>query len=949
MALTLVFLPANFTATINAATTPHFDTLARAAAGKTIIPNPVFVNGGPGWTGMGPANLFDGRTNTVYRDNFLPFWADWKYDRAYIVDRLILATGNNQNERNERMDDGWTFSGSNDGTNWEVIYTGKASDTADINNAFFVIDLPNNKNTYQYYRVFSNFGFEGRNIVQLSQVILCGTPHAYVPPPPPEQITVTAKPSTQRVFVNGEEVAFAAYLINGNNYFKLRDIAAALKDTESRFSVGWDNIAGLATIEIGKPYQLIGGELEVGNLRTEQGVTSTTAFLLNYEKFTPQAYLINGSNYIKLRDMGDAFRFWVGWDAATSSVQISTKFRPATGIQLMKEIKVGLNWLTMQNNILPQWDAFGGFGSDSVLPEDYPWDEYNQPYYENFEVKSEMFKAIAAKGFNAVRIAAHFESYMDENLIIASDWLDTVQRAVDYALESGLYVSLFSATENHFAYALAFNDEPKAIKYFTAIWSQIAERFKDYPERLIFELYEMPLLHPAGTGRDEFNAITNKLMNHAHGVIRDSGGYNDKRVIVFPASQDGHSVNPGDTFYGKTFDRQHWIFPSFEALILPDDDPYIMVLKGHYILPPYEFNATEEMVIWEANRIYEQLVAQRGVGVLMGEVGMFDCEIFFGESTIDAPTRLKLAKAFFERTAYHGFAVFLYDMEFISDLKIFDEHTYEWTNIDVMVSPAFDAYGMPIGRIYVQNRPPQFPFIMPAPTNADMHPEFGVIFYHAKETNRLLQSLPSEFVLEFKDISILDELDYTFAYFYFNHCNEYAAFDNGHEYFRIEDNKLIFDFSDLIKYNEVGDLHIGFRKNWIPQKIFDHVTRAYFDRTFDPTYSQASLPYIKTAHANSIVPENLLRNFRSNVTRADFAAMAGLLMERVLGRGRANIAAITPSNSSVIDAATAAELLAKVAEAIGYTGSTANLVPSGTFTRENCIIAIVRLFELICD
>ena len=36
---------------------------------------------------------------------------------------------------------------------------------------------------------------------------------------------VTAKPTTSKIYVNGEQKSCAAYYINGNNYFKLRDLA----------------------------------------------------------------------------------------------------------------------------------------------------------------------------------------------------------------------------------------------------------------------------------------------------------------------------------------------------------------------------------------------------------------------------------------------------------------------------------------------------------------------------------------------------------------------------------------------------------------------------------------------------------------------------------------------------------------------------------------------------
>ena len=49
--------------------------------------------------------------------------------------------------------------------------------------------------------------------------------------------TNTATPTTSTVMVNGQAVAFEAYNIAGNNYFKLRDLAKVLSGTTKQFEV----------------------------------------------------------------------------------------------------------------------------------------------------------------------------------------------------------------------------------------------------------------------------------------------------------------------------------------------------------------------------------------------------------------------------------------------------------------------------------------------------------------------------------------------------------------------------------------------------------------------------------------------------------------------------------------------------------------------------------------
>lgn len=51
----------------------------------------------------------------------------------------------------------------------------------------------------------------------------------------------TAELSQNTILVDGEAQNVSAYMIQGNNYFKLRDFAALVNGTEKQFQVEWDN------------------------------------------------------------------------------------------------------------------------------------------------------------------------------------------------------------------------------------------------------------------------------------------------------------------------------------------------------------------------------------------------------------------------------------------------------------------------------------------------------------------------------------------------------------------------------------------------------------------------------------------------------------------------------------------------------------------------------------
>ena len=62
-------------------------------------------------------------------------------------------------------------------------------------------------------------------------------------------VGIVAERSTHRVVVDGKEAQMEAYVINGNNYVKLRDIGKAVS-----FEVYWDSENGCVQVESGKPY-----------------------------------------------------------------------------------------------------------------------------------------------------------------------------------------------------------------------------------------------------------------------------------------------------------------------------------------------------------------------------------------------------------------------------------------------------------------------------------------------------------------------------------------------------------------------------------------------------------------------------------------------------------------------------------------------------------------------
>ena len=138
---------------------------------------------------------------------------------------------------------------------------------------------------------------------------------------------LTATPTSSTVLVNGKIVAFDAYSISGNNYFKLRDIAYTLSGTVKQFAVGWDKANNAISLTSGRRYAEVGGEMAGKGTGTKTPNPTTSKIYLNEREIKLTAYNIGGNNYFKLRDIGKSLNFGVDWDAAKRTIAIDTNRR----------------------------------------------------------------------------------------------------------------------------------------------------------------------------------------------------------------------------------------------------------------------------------------------------------------------------------------------------------------------------------------------------------------------------------------------------------------------------------------------------------------------------------------------------------------------------------------------------------------------------------------------
>ncbi len=134
----------------------------------------------------------------------------------------------------------------------------------------------------------------------------------------------TTAQSTQKISLNGTPVDIQGYTLKAGNggdvtYVKLRDIAALLDGTAAQFNVDWRS--GAIYVDAGTAYTSKNGtELKAITRADESYKWNTAPVLFSGETKALEGIVITdaaggGHTFFKLRDLGAAVGFNVGWDA----------------------------------------------------------------------------------------------------------------------------------------------------------------------------------------------------------------------------------------------------------------------------------------------------------------------------------------------------------------------------------------------------------------------------------------------------------------------------------------------------------------------------------------------------------------------------------------------------------------------------------------------------------
>ncbi len=190
-----------------------------------------------------------------------------------------------------------------------------------------------------------------------------------------------------------------------------------------------------------------------------------------------------------------------------------------------------------------------------------------------------LITAVKKAGFNAIRVPVTWSEHIDSNGNIDKEWLDRVQEVVDYVISQDLYCIL---NVHHDAgsdgWIKATSDSyNKSSKKFAGLWKNIAVRFKDYDEKLIFEGFN-EILDSKNSWGDASTSDAYKAVNDFNQLfvdtVRKTGGNNAERnlmVQVYSGSCSEKALNgfelPTDTAKNHLIIHSHNYDPQgFTAL-----------------------------------------------------------------------------------------------------------------------------------------------------------------------------------------------------------------------------------------------------------------------------------------------------------------------------------------------------------------------------------------------
>ncbi len=292
--------------------------------------------------------------------------------------------------------------------------------------------------------------------------------------------------------------------------------------------------------------------------------------------------------------------------------------------------------------------------------------------------RPELFKMFKDAGFNAIRIPVtwypHMEANFDAGLTwnpvadpigtkIDADWMKRVHEIVDYVVSQDMYCILnihhdTGAANTHWLVA-GEKEYAEQKERFEAVWTQIAEEFKEYDQHLLFEGYN-EMLDPynswcfasfgtstnynATVAQGAYNAINSYAQSFVD-AVRATGGNNSKRNLI---------VSP----YGACCGEGNWnahLQDPLKEMKLPQDNVEDHIIFEVHCYPHLAdgFSNAKNSINGVMATVKEHL-ASKGAPVIFGEWGSDNGDDY----NVRREDMVSFVRYFVEQAKSNGFGTF---------------------------------------------------------------------------------------------------------------------------------------------------------------------------------------------------------------------------------------------------------------------------------------------------
>ena len=272
-----------------------------------------------------------------------------------------------------------------------------------------------------------------------------------------------------------------------------------------------------------------------------------------------------------------------------------------------------------------------------------------ETYWGQPKTTQAMIDGMKAAGFDTIRIPVAWMTnathLYEGDYTIDADYMDRVEEVVRYARKAGMYVIVNDHWDGGW-YGMFGSESAEtralAMEAYKGMWQQIAERFRDYSDYLIFESANEELggrfdenspLYCSDSvvtylTDDERYALTNEINQTFVDVVRATGGNNATRLLLIA----GYSTN-----IDQTCD---------DRFQMPKDtaDSKLMVSVHYY--DPWSYcgassaaSATKWGTVSDYEYMDQQLAkmtkfTEAGYGVVIGEYGALPCSDGLKDNTL---------------------------------------------------------------------------------------------------------------------------------------------------------------------------------------------------------------------------------------------------------------------------------------------------------------------------